>query len=319
MITVDGTAYAFQVFARDTLYSPVPNWSDVRELSRLRPTTDPAQVQLRDALLAQTYQQAGTSYQPGWSFHQLAQQWDIGSPLSGDYKIDIEGVVYNIQVYALDTLYNIVPQWTDVQRMSQLVAKLVEPQPRPGSSFSRRPPSEMVLEPGTTWEPPDQSVVLHYTHTPPPSSFSSREDTPVQLIVLHGDPGPARATLERMAELGAPHSTHYYLTREGTIYQVIHEAFAAWHAGMALYSGSKQHINQMSIGVVLERPLDLAPNSSQQEAQRQALGWLVRDIASRYTLSPGAVVRWRDLAPGSVFEHSRQPLDDITLELLFGW
>lgn len=35
MVTVDGQAYVLQVFALDTIYSPVPRWNEVRRLSDL--------------------------------------------------------------------------------------------------------------------------------------------------------------------------------------------------------------------------------------------------------------------------------------------
>ncbi|NTU81883.1 MAG: N-acetylmuramoyl-L-alanine amidase [Chloroflexales bacterium] len=122
-ITVDGRQYACQAFAADTLYNLVPDWGDVRMLSRLANTTSPAEARLREALLAVTYGQAGQTYHPDWAFHQLARGYAIGAPLSGSYQITQDGTAYALQVYALDTLYNVVPRWSDVQRMSFLAAR----------------------------------------------------------------------------------------------------------------------------------------------------------------------------------------------------
>src|SRR5262249_53090586 len=121
-LAVDGVSYAYQVFALDTLYNRVPNWSDVHRVSELASATSPAQTRLRDALLSATYRAGGASYQPTWAFHQLARAWNLGAPLSDSYRVASDATQYAIQVYASDTLYNIVPQWADVRRLTALLA-----------------------------------------------------------------------------------------------------------------------------------------------------------------------------------------------------
>lgn len=119
-VVIDGRQYAMQVFAADTLYNLVPFWGDVRMLSRLAMATDPAERRLRESLLVLTYRQAGQIYRSDWAFHQLARSYALGTPLSGSYQIAVDGISYALQVYALDTLYNVVPRWSDVRRMTYL-------------------------------------------------------------------------------------------------------------------------------------------------------------------------------------------------------
>jgi hypothetical protein len=121
-LTIGGIPYSYQVFALDTLYNRVPNWADVRRVSELAGATDPAMVRLRDALLTQTYARAGATYHPDWAFHQLARGWNLGAPLSDSYRVASGMAQYAIQVYAADTLYNVVPNWGDVRRLSQIIA-----------------------------------------------------------------------------------------------------------------------------------------------------------------------------------------------------
>ena len=78
---------AIQVFALDTLFNRVPNWTDIRRVSELAGATDPAMVRLRDALLAQTYARSGATYHSDWAFHQLARGWNVGAPLSDSYRV----------------------------------------------------------------------------------------------------------------------------------------------------------------------------------------------------------------------------------------
>ncbi|NJL35173.1 MAG: hypothetical protein HC893_16600 [Chloroflexaceae bacterium] len=71
-----------------------------------------------------------------------------------------------------------------------------------------------------------------------------------------------------------------------------------------------------ALGIVLERPIDAAPQNGVYMTQRAALRWLIADLARRHKLPPNAVVRWRDLEGYQPSPHSQQPLDDITLEVL---
>lgn len=102
-ITVEGQAYALQVFACDTLYSPVPHWLDVRRLSDTPASAGSAP--LHAALWEETYRVSGAPYQPDAPFHQMAVHKKLGTPLSAAYPVDLEGTVFTIQVFALDTLY----------------------------------------------------------------------------------------------------------------------------------------------------------------------------------------------------------------------
>jgi hypothetical protein len=286
LIRVDGAQYSFQVFAADTLFNRVPDWGDIRRLGELAGATDPAMVRLRDALLAQTYARSGATYHPDWAFHQLARGWFLGAPLSGSYRVASGAAQYAIQVYATDTLYNVVPNWSDVRRLSRITA------PRPAVLAEQ--PAEALLSDDALLEPaPAPFHILQYA--PPyaePTAFGSRYGSRVALIVLHGDDGPAEASLAAMAAIDAPAMAHYYVTAGGAIYQLVGDEYAAWHAGMAEWRGRRQNINRISLGVVVERgPAGYA------ERSLAALAWLVRALRERHALPPGAVVRWGDLDP----------------------
>ncbi|HEU5102107.1 MAG TPA: N-acetylmuramoyl-L-alanine amidase [Roseiflexaceae bacterium] len=289
-ITVDRVQYSYQVFALDTLFNRVPNWTAVRRLGELASATDPATLRLRDALLAQTYARAGATYHPDWAFHQLARGWNLGAPLSDSYRAASSTAQYAIQVYATDTLYNVVPNWSNVRRLSQDITLGAA---RTAILSIDRPVEALLSAVARPEAMGGRFVVAQYA---PPGMqgavFSSRDGSRIALIVLHGDPGPARASLARMAALGAQRSTHYYLAADGAIYQLVDDADAAWHSGMADWNGRNQNINRISLGVTLER----GPNGY-SSAQLDALAWLVRTLRQRYDLPATAVLRWSDLDP----------------------
>lgn len=311
-VTVDGTAYEMQPFAHDTLYWKANTPQDIQELNLLAATTDPARVRLREALLAQTYASMGQVYHPEWSFHQLARKWRLGTPLSSAYVVEIEGTQYNLQVYATDALYNVIPQWQDVRQLSLLsssVAGFVLGATSTQSSSTLRDDTVYALP-----QPP--YPLLHYTSTPPVSAYSQRYGSRVALLVLHGDPDGESITLPHMSAIGARDTTHYYITLTGTVYRLVADKYAARHAGMGDFRGRRQNINRISIGVVLARPAGIDPHSTKLDLQRNALGWLLHTLAQQYDLPADAAVRWLDFAPQVDNPHSRQPLDDLTAPVL---
>src|SRR5439155_26365732 len=117
----------------------VPNWTAIHRVGELAGATDPAMVRLRDALLGQTYARVGAIYHPDWAFHQLARGWNVGAPLSDSYRDASRAALYAIQVYATDTLYNIVPNWGSVRRLSQDIPV--------GSSAAARPAVLSIEQP----------------------------------------------------------------------------------------------------------------------------------------------------------------------------
>ncbi|GAB4188420.1 MAG: peptidoglycan recognition family protein [Roseiflexaceae bacterium] len=317
-ITVDGAQYSYQAFALDTLYNLVPNWGDVRRLSALAETGDPAQQRLRDALLAATYGRSSVAYRPEWAFHQLARKLNLGAPLSDSYRVTQGGTEYAIQVYATDILYNIVPNWGDVRRLSTSVpvaSATLSPDEAPTESAvggGRPDVAEADMWGGDTSEPegpPDLSALLSADAVlePAPAPFhilqfavptiaelpyGSRSGSRISLLVLHGDPGPALGTLAAMRALGSRSSTHYYVTRGGQILQVVPDHYAAWHTGTGLWRGRRQNINRISLGLTIER----GPEGYSEDSL-QALAWLVSTLRQRYNLPPEALVRAGDLNP----------------------
>ncbi len=302
-IGVDGVQYAFQVFALDTLFNRVPNWGDVRRLRELAGATDPAMVRLRDALLAQTYARSGATYHPDWAFHQLARGWDLGAPLSGAYQVASGAAQYAIQVYATDTLYNVVPRWSDVRRLSADVPRAA------GAAAAalideREQPAEALLSDDAQFEPaPARHQILQYS--PPgamPTAYGWRGRSKIALIVLHGDAGRAEQSRAAMTTAGARHMAHYYVTGAGSIYQLVGDEYAAWHAGMAVWRGRRRNVNRISLGLAAERgPAGYTP------ALLGALAWLVETLRDRYGLPPDAVVRWSALAPHQLDDPADPP------------
>jgi hypothetical protein len=293
-ITVDGAQYSYQVFALDTLFNRVPNWTAIRRLSELAGATDAPTVRLRDALLAQTYARVGATYHPDWAFHQLARGWNVGAPLSDSYQVASTTAQYAIQIYATDTLYNVVPNWSAVRRLTQSIQAGSAAAARP-AILSAEQSSSPTISKNARLEP--ASATFKIVQFAPPgatgAAFGGRSGSKIALIVLHSDPGPAKQSLAALTALNAQKSTHYYVTAGGAIYQLVDDMYAAWHSGMADWNGRRRNINPISLGVTIEHG-----TGGYSTAQLDALAWLVGILRARYQLPAAAVKRWSDLASG---------------------
>lgn len=296
-IKANGKEYYYQVFAVDTLYSPVSNAGDVKQLSQISLSTDAAEKSIREALLTVMYEKGGAKYHPEWAFHQMAHTLDggagIGAPLGGSFKVTVKGTTYSMQVYATDALYNIVPNWSDVKRLKDLAHS------KGMVSFST--PDFGVISEDATWEPPVMPEYEIVRYSPSSPSSSERNGKPISMVFIHGDSGKAKDSMERMTQFGSRHSTHYYIAGDGMIYQLVDEQLAAWHSGMLTLGGLWMNTNAFSIGIMLEgmpERLDGKSTSGSKDtdskhdtrSQFAALRYLLRDLVQRYRLRRNDVV-----------------------------
>jgi murein DD-endopeptidase MepM/ murein hydrolase activator NlpD len=117
-LQVGNTEYAFQPYARATIFNEIPHWSKVQNLSRLLDGRIPAGGLAR-SLLEASFSAGDISLHEGWAFHRLAVRESLGPALSESYRITVDEQEYSLQVFACDTLYCPVPHWADVRRLSK--------------------------------------------------------------------------------------------------------------------------------------------------------------------------------------------------------
>ncbi|GAB4127545.1 MAG: M15 family metallopeptidase [Roseiflexaceae bacterium] len=141
-ITVDGNTYTVQVFGADTLYTPIANpesntnWGDVRLLSET-----PA-GNLSNALWVETYKPCGATYTAASPFQQAAAAAKIGTPLSGVVSANFEGNAISIQVFGLDTLYQIGSDPVKRQSALALPTQVTNWAPKPANPIPQPKPTD---------------------------------------------------------------------------------------------------------------------------------------------------------------------------------
>src|SRR5919109_3365397 len=79
---------------------------------------DDEEQRLLVLLRQETYRQRGEGFRSDWAFHQIAVREGLGAPLARSGRVTSGGKEYAFQVYAGDTLFNEVPRWSAVQRLS---------------------------------------------------------------------------------------------------------------------------------------------------------------------------------------------------------
>lgn len=133
-----GQDYAFQVFAGETLYTPMSDQAGCLYLS----ATDPADPAYHD-LWRETYKVAKAGYDQNSPFQKKAVELKIGVPLTGPYQASFGGATYTVQVWTLDTLY--AGPDGQIKRMSDLpkTADVQAWQPKPPTPPPPTPPNPL--------------------------------------------------------------------------------------------------------------------------------------------------------------------------------
>lgn len=113
------------------------------------------------------------------------------------------------------------------------------------------------------------------------------------MIVMHATVGGLKSSLSWLCSPKSRVSTGYLISKTGTIYQLVDDERAAWHAGAARWQ-EQTAINELSIGVELVNAnsgIDPYPS-----AQFEAAVELVRGLIDRYHIDPSNVVRHLTIA-----------------------
>ncbi|MGE9616271.1 MAG: N-acetylmuramoyl-L-alanine amidase [Solitalea-like symbiont of Acarus siro] len=168
-------------------------------------------------------------------------------------------------------------------------------QPGPGKPASvTRPANSSGME-GSIWYPSPNFGTIK---TPP-------------LVILHHtatkllDP-----SLRTLTSPKSQVSSHYLVTKDGIIYQLVDEQHRAWHAGIGSWNTIRD-LNSSSIGIeIINRGYEPFP-----QEQIQALKVLLSDIKRRYRIPSRNFIGHLDVAPGRKTDPSHYfPWEELSKE-----
>lgn len=134
----------------------------------------------------------------------------------------------------------------------------------------------------------------------PSRNHESRRGVPIDAIILHHTAtNSARVDLATLRWVRGSNrvSAHYLVGPDGTVYQLVPDSEAAWHAGRsALHGEAEPGVNARSLGIEITN--DGTGQTPFTEAQYRALEQLVPYLARRYGVPKQNILGHRDVAPG---------------------
>jgi AmpD protein len=149
--------------------------------------------------------------------------------------------------------------------------------------------------------PPDAAIELLVIHniSLPPGRFGDAAVEQLFLNRLDADAHPYFAAIA-----GALVSSHFLITRDGTITQFVSCHARAWHAGASQFEG-RARCNDFSIGVELEGS-DFVPfEAAQYAALADLTAWLRQALPLRAVRGHQHIAPGRKTDPGPCFDWAR--------------
>ena len=127
-------------------------------------------------------------------------------------------------------------------------------------------------------------------------NYNSRNNSKVQLIIIHYT--ALKNTLDSISYLCKKEkkvSSHYLISQNGTVYNLVEDKYRAWHAGEAFWHEITD-INSISIGI----ELDYNPNGKNNKFSSQmiySLKKLIRKLQKNYKINKNSILAHSDIAP----------------------
>ncbi len=127
-------------------------------------------------------------------------------------------------------------------------------------------------------------------------NYNSRNNSKIQLIIIHYT--ALKNTLDAVSYLCNKEkkvSSHYLISQNGTVYNLVEDKFRAWHAGNAFWQEITD-INSISIGI----ELDYNPKGKNNKFSTQmidSLKKLILKLQKKYKINKNNILPHSDIAP----------------------
>ena len=127
-------------------------------------------------------------------------------------------------------------------------------------------------------------------------NYNSRNNSRVELIIIHYT--ALKNTLEAISYLckkANKVSSHYLISQNGNVYNVVEDKYRAWHAGQSFWHEITD-INSISIGI----ELDYNPNGKNNKFSIKmiySLKKLITKLQKNYKINKNGILAHSDIAP----------------------
>lgn len=127
-------------------------------------------------------------------------------------------------------------------------------------------------------------------------NYNSRKNSKIKLIVIHYT---ALKNVEEailyLCKKEKNVSSHYLISQNGTIYNLVNDKYRAWHAGESFWQDSTD-INSISIGIELDYN-PYGKNNKYSYKMIYSLKKLIINLQKKYEISNSCVLAHSDIAP----------------------
>ena len=90
-------------------------------------------------------------------------------------------------------------------------------------------------------------------------------------------------------------SSHYVISQNGKIFNLVSEDKRAWHAGLSYWKGETD-INSKSIGIELDYSLDKKNNKFSKDLMKSLI-ILLKNLIKKYSIKPENILGHSDISP----------------------
>jgi hypothetical protein len=146
----------------------------------------------------------------------------------------------------------------------------------------------------------------------PASNYGPRPSSPTSLVIHSCEgklPNPRESSLPWLVNPASKVSTGYYVCRDATIYQLVSDAHAAWHAGgkqdNGTWTAQEAFDNNHSIGIECEH----RSGQTWPGVQKDALAWLIRGLCARYAIASPSIETHGQIALAGPYVRKHDPSD----------
>ncbi len=105
-------------------------------------------------------------------------------------------------------------------------------------------------------------------------NFSDRKGTTIDTIMLHSTSSSLVSALSWLTNPSSKVSSHYLISKDGTIYKLVPTKYAAWHAGKC----KVENANSRSIGIEMEQLINDVWTDKQKDSLFRLISILKRAI-----------------------------------------
>ena len=127
-------------------------------------------------------------------------------------------------------------------------------------------------------------------------NFNSRNNSKIQLIIIHYTAlKNATDAISYLCRKEKKVSSHYLISQNGTVYNLVEDKFRAWHAGQSFWQGMTD-INSISIGIELDYSLK-GKNNKFSFKMISSLKKLLLKLQKIYKINKNNILAHSDVAP----------------------